>query len=66
MRKLIINGLFSSIRKLESYSMLNVSPEVIYDAANTTDATENIWIWTYWIDKAVGEIFTKQEHNSLI
>lgn len=38
MRKVIIEGLFSSIRKLESYLMLKIPPEVISDVTNTIDA----------------------------
>lgn len=55
-RKLIIEGLFLSIGKLESYTMLNVPPKIISEILNTVDAVERISIQVDWIDRAIGEI----------
>lgn len=50
-------------KEMESYTVLNVLPEVISNVANTTDPAEKVGIRVDWIDRAVGEIITKQEHD---
>lgn len=55
-RKLITEGLFVSIRKLESYTMLNVHSEV----ANTIDTAEKIGIQVDWVKGGVGEIIANK------
>lgn len=60
MRKLIIEGLFSLIRKLESYLMFNVPPGVTYIVANAIDTAGKIGTLVDWIDREIGEIITKQ------
>lgn len=64
--KLFIEGLFTSIKKLESHLMLNVPLEVISDVTNTIYAREK--------DGDPGELgwqshcwnYFKQEHDKLI
>lgn len=66
MRKLIIEGLFTSLRKMETNSMLNVPSKVISDLANTIDAGEKIRVRVDWNDRAIGDGVSKQEHNVVV
>lgn len=56
MRKLITEGPFASIRKLESHMMFNVPTELISEVANTIDAVKKIGIRVDWINRATSEI----------
>lgn len=66
MRELIIEGLFSSIDKFESFTMVNVHCEVISKVVNKVDAAEKIGVQVDWIDKAIDEIIPKKEHYALV
>lgn len=52
-------------KEMESYTVLNVLPAVISNVANTIDSAEKVGIRVDWIDRALGEIITKQEHNAV-
>lgn len=56
MRKLIIQ---------KNHTVI-ASPEVIAEVAITIDAVEKKGIWVHRIDKAIGKIVSKQEHNALM
>lgn len=56
MRKLIVEGLFASIGKLETYTILNIPPEIIFEIVNTINVVERVGIQVDWIDSAIGSI----------
>lgn len=56
----MVEGLFSSICKSVSYTMLNVLPEI----ANTVDAAKRIGIQVDWIDGAIREIKREEVLNT--
>lgn len=65
-QKIIVDDLFSSIRKLELYTTLKVPSKVIFKEANTIDIAEKMWIQVDWSDKAIVELIVKLEHYVLV
>lgn len=65
MRRMILEELYNSVQKLEKFTVLEVSAQVVSEVASTV-AIAAMGVKVGWINKIFGDIAAKREHFNLL
>lgn len=66
LRLVLLKVLYDAVIKLEKFTVLIITTEVISEVAEVMGFVENVGIRIDWLDRLIGEMFTEKERNELM
>lgn len=66
LRSLIVVGLYGSVRKLEKYTTMDVTNELLEEVADVATSAARMGIPVDWLDEVLGQIAREKKHVDLL